>query len=246
MNEQFVKIPNLPDGSVTLAAAGDYPDIIKALNKEGICTVSFEGKPLPEETARHTDMLICHTGGQYIFAEPSIATNELEKAGFIIRKSAPIQSEYPFDVKLNIAVGKSFFICNPKTADSLLLDELTLSQKQQIVTKQGYSKCSVCFVTENAVITEDISVFRALQKTQTDVLLISKGDIFLSDTHEGFFGGSSGKIDKNTLAVTGELRYHRDCDIILRFCEKHSVQIKELTKGRITDIGGIIPLKQLV
>ncbi len=245
MKEQFLTYPNLPEGKVTLAAAGDYPEIIEALKKEGIKTVSFESRILPDETKKHTDMLICHIGGEDIFTAPEIDNSVLKETGFSTFTSEEIKGTYPDDVKLNIAVGKDFFAYNPKTADKALINALECRSLKGIKVKQGYSKCSLCFVTENAVITEDPSIYTALKGSRIDVLLISQGDIYLSESHCGFFGGSTGKISPDTLAVTGELKYHRDKEIIEDFCFSHGVKIKELRKGVIVDIGSIIPLLEM-
>lgn len=245
MKEQFLTYPNLPENKVTLAAVGDYPEIVEALNNEGIKAVSFRSKILPDETQNHADMLLCHIGDDRIFAAPEIDTSFLKKLGFTVYSSDGIASTYPDDVKLNAAVGKGFYIYNPKTIDNYLNDELILTGFIGIPVHQGYSKCSVCLLTENAVITEDPSIFKALQKTGIDVLLISQGDIYLSEKHSGFFGGSTGKINKDTLAITGELKYHKDADSIKNFCSKHGVKIKELKKGRIIDIGSILPLLEM-
>lgn len=245
MKENFLRIPNSPEGKVSLAACGNYPKITDALENEGIKTLSFSSEILPREVSRHSDMLLCHTGGKYIFCEPRLNTDILTREGFIVTSSEELGENYPLDVKLNTAVTEDYFICNKKSIDKALFDFFIASGKKPIFTNQGYTKCSVCFVTENAVITEDTSIYEALKDTSFDVLLISKGDIYLSDKHCGFFGGSTGKLNKNTLAVTGELKYHRDRDKILRFCEKHEVEIKELISGRITDIGGILPLKEM-
>lgn len=245
MKEYFINYPNLPEGRVTLAAAGDYPEITAALAEEGIRTLSFSSDILPDEVKRHSDMLLCHAGSHRIFAVPGINTSELKKTGFSVYLSDDIKAEYPLDVKLNVAVGKGFYICNPKTADSYLTDELILSGFTAFHTNQGYSKCSVCFVADNAIITEDPSIYQSLQRSSFDILLISQGDIYLSEKHSGFFGGSTGKISKDTLAVTGELKYHKDENRIRCFCEKHEVKIKELRKGRIIDIGSILPLLEM-
>lgn len=242
MKERYIETPNLPQGRVTLVGVGAYPQITEALEKEGISTLSFSSNILPAETARHTDMLLCHIGGYRVFAVPSINTGKLTAAGFSVYQADEISAVYPDDVKVNAAVGCGYYIYNPETIDTNLNEELILNGFIGIPVKQGYSKCSVCFVTEKAIITEDPSIYRALQKTSCDTLLISQGDIFLSEKHYGFFGGSSGKISKDTLAVTGELKYHRDGDRIIQFCKAHGVKIKELIKGRLIDIGGIIPL----
>ncbi len=240
----FILTPNLPERRVTLAAAGNYPEIISALHGIGINTISLESKILPDEVSRHQDMLLCHIGENRAFLSPEISPDTLIKEGFSVQPGESLGSAYPFDVKLNVAVSRNFFIYNPKTADSSLVKELLGTGKRGIEAKQGYTKCSVCFVTENAVITEDPSVYEALKGTDIHTLLISKGDVYLSDTHYGFFGGAAGKIDSTTLAVTGELQHHTDGKKIQEFCNNHGVKILELTNGRITDIGGILPIKE--
>lgn len=244
MKESYIINPNLPEGKVTLAAAGGYPEIIEALNSEGIKTLSFENSILPEEICRHSDMHICHMGGKSVYCSPEADTVFLESHGFETEFTDKTGKSYPDDVKLNAAIGKDFFICNPKTVDERIIKKLISDGKTPFYVNQGYTKCSVCFVTESAIITEDRSIYEAL-KDRIDVLLISKGDIFLSDKHYGFFGGSSGKISKDTLAITGELKYHKDEGRIKSFCEKHLIKIKELNKGRIIDIGSILPLLEM-
>lgn len=239
----FITTPNLPEGRVRLAAVGNYPEILAALHSLGIDTFSLESDILPDEISRHQDMLLCHTGGSSVFLDPAQNKAPLEKEGFTVKTVHPLKKTYPGDALLNVAVSKDFFIYNPKSADPTLVGELTESGKIPVRVKQGYTKCSLCFVTENALITEDPSVYEALRDTESHVLLISKGDIYLSDEHYGFFGGSTGKIDKHTLAVTGAISSHRDGEKIKDFCHSHNVNILELTSGRITDIGGILPLK---
>lgn len=242
--ERYIETPNLPQSKVSLAAVGNYPEIISALNNEGIRTVSFENTTLPSEISKHQDMLLCHLGRDIVFLDPSQNEGILKKEGLSVYACDKLGESYPDDVRLNVAVGHGFYIYNPLSCDTSLTDELNLMGYIGIQVNQGYSKCSTCFVTEKAIITEDISIYKALEKTECDVLFISKGDIFLSRRHYGFFGGSSGKISYDTLAVTGELKYHRDGEAIKSFCEKHGVKIKELIKGRIIDIGGILPLAE--
>ena len=239
----FIETPNLPENRISLAAVGNYPAIVAALHTLGIRTLSLENGSLHPEVSRHQDMLLCHTGENRIFLDPAQDKAPFEAEGFQVSYSSPLGEKYPADVRLNVAVSRDFFICNPALSDPALISELEKSGKKGIAVKQGYTKCSVCFVTENAIITDDESIHRALQGTDTEALLISKGDIYLSDGHYGFFGGSTGKIDKNTLAVTGSLSTHRDGERIKEFCKKHGVDTLELTQNKIIDIGGILPLK---
>ena len=240
----MLSVPNLPEKRISLAAVGNYPGIISALHTLGIDTLSFKSDILPSETARHQDMLLCHTGENRIFLAPDLSPDTLIKKGFSVKTGEEMGSTYPSDVKLNVAVSRDFFIYNPKTASDLLVAELIKLGKRGIAVKQGYTKCSVCFVTENALITDDESVYEAVKSADISTLLISKGDIYLSDTHYGFIGGATGKIDKTTLAVTGSLQYHSDGNKIKEFCKSHGVSVFELTDGRIIDVGGILPLKQ--
>ena len=243
--EGFIKIPNLPENKVTFAAVGDYPVFRKALSDMGIRIFSPENPVLDSEVSRHADMLICHTGENIIFADPLQDVTPLIKEGFTVYFTEELERNYPLDTRLNTAVGSKYFINNPKSVSACLYKYLENKGLRSISTRQGYTKCSLCFVTENAVITDDNSVYKAVREHFSDVLLISKGDIFLSEKHFGFFGGCTGKINKNTLAVTGELKSHRDHRAIYEFCAKHEVEIKELSKGRLTDIGGILPLKEM-
>ena len=129
--------------------------------------------------------------------------------------------------------------------DAGLTAFLRTTGREMIQVKQGYAKCSVCFVTDRAFITEDPSIAHALEKRGADVLRIAPGDIYLSERHYGFFGGASGKLAKDRLAVAGSLAAHRDGRRIREFAQQNGVDIVELTNCPITDIGGILPLKEI-
>ena len=145
---------------------------------------------------------------------------------------------------LNVAVSRDFALGNFRFADPSLKAFLAQSGRRLISVRQGYAKCSVCFVAPNAVITEDAGIAAALKKEGADVLLISAGDVVLSKAHSGFFGGSAGLIAPELLAVNGRLDTHRDGEKIKTFLHKYGVRALELTDGKITDIGGILPLTE--
>ena len=243
----FINVPHLPEASVTLAAVRDLPEITAALHALGLQTVSPAPNPvLPEETAEHADMLLCHTGGNACFAAPGQEelAARLRKEGFSVAFTAPPGRDYPEDIRPNVAVASDFALGRFDSVDAGLTAFLRESGRELIPVKQGYAKCSLCFVSENAFITEDPSIALALEQRGAAVLRIAPGDVYLSERHHGFFGGASGKIAKDKLAVTGRLSFHRDGGRIRQFAERHGVEIVELTDGRITDIGGILPLKE--
>ena len=245
---EFINVPNLPEAPVTLAAVCDDTRTTRALHALGIGTVSpAPDAALPEETKEHADLLLCHAGGSVCFVAPGqqALAERLQAEGFSVRFSAPPGAAYPEDIRLNVAVAKDFALGKFDSTDPGLAAFLRSSGRETIPVKQGYAKCSVCFVTDRAFITEDPSIAAALEKRGAEVLRIAPGDIYLSERHYGFFGGASGKIAKDRLAVAGSLSAHRDGSRIREFAERHGVEIVELTDGKLSDIGGILPLKEI-
>ncbi len=244
---EFITVPNLPEAPVTLAAVCDDTRITRALRALGIATVSpVPDVALPEETKEHADLLLCHPGGNVCFVAPGqqALAERLRAEGFSVRFSAPPGAAYPEDIRLNVAVAGDFALGRFDSVDAGLTAFLRTTGREMIPVKQGYARCSLCFITESAFITEDPAIAAALEKRGAEVLRIAPGDIYLSERHYGFFGGASGKIGKDRLAVTGRLSSHRDGRCIREFAERHGVEIVELTDGPITDIGGILPLKE--
>ena len=152
------------------------------------------------------------------------------------------QSEnYPSDVQLNcVAVGKHF-ICNKKTVSKLILEHMDKLGFEIINVNQGYTKCSILPVTDNAIITDDLSVYEACQKHNIDVLLVSKGNVNLQGYSYGFIGGTGGKISDNLILFNGDIRNHYDCEKIEVFLKQHNIDWV-CTAGELIDIGSIIPL----
>ena len=75
-----------------------------------------------------------------------------------------------------------------------------------------------------------------------DVLLIRQGYIELPGVDYGFIGGSSFKVNKNTLAFTGNIKLHPDYNNIKSFAHNHNVELLSLTENTMIDIGSIIPI----
>ncbi len=88
----FITVPNLPEAPVALAAVRDLPAVAAALHARGVRTVSPVPHPvLPEETAEHADMLLCHAGGNVCFVSPeqTALAERLRQEGFTVCFSAP-------------------------------------------------------------------------------------------------------------------------------------------------------------
>lgn len=242
---KFIIRPNLPESRVEKAIIGNHPETAELLRKIGIETLFLEDNLLVDFSVRnHADMAVCYLGkGKIIINKGQTQLAEaLEKSGLkVYLTEKDIAGEYPGDVALNCAIIGDNLICNPKTAISIILEEN--ADKRLFSVKQGYCRCSVCPVTENALITDDIGICNKT-KDVLDVLLIEKGDILLEGKDYGFIGGASAKIDRDTICFFGDLSTHRSAGEIQRFLAKHGVKHINLSEGPLRDIGGIVALTE--
>ena len=109
-------------------------------------------------------------------------------------------------------------------------------------TKQGYAKCSICIVSDNAIITADKNIYDAAIKNDIDVLMIDSEGIFLDGYDNGFIGGATGLMEKDLLCINGNIELHKDGKRIKDFCLKYGVRTISLSDEPIKDIGTIIRL----
>lgn len=234
----FIEKPYLPQGEVALAVSG-----FKA--GKSVVIAPPEIKALPRAINRHCDLGLCPVGGKRVVCPPethSYYCEMLEPYGFsVICGGQALTSSYPGDTAYNVvAVGKYAFI-NPKACAARL--KKILEESFEIVyVKQGYVKCSVCPVEENAFITADAGIAKAAEKCGADVLLISSGGVKLPPYKDGFFGGATGKIDKNILAVNGSLDKMQSKADIRKFLEKYKINVMEINSQHPFDTGSLIPL----
>lgn len=248
-NKRFLTFQGLPEGRVLTVAIGEkYEHTATELQNIGVEVVPIKKSTnLPEETACHADMLLLHLG-KNLFAvdeNQSEVISYLNNNGASVLLQKGITSPYPYDIILNkLILGKKIYGYFPHNDSFNLFNNISSLEKTGI--KQGYTKCSVCSVFENAIITDDAKISTLLKKSQTDVLYIEKGDIFLSDTHYGFIGGSCFKIDKNTMYFNGNLEEHRNFNEICEFLKKYSVEPIYNRSRRLTDIGGAVQIFEAI
>ncbi len=244
-NMKYVKKPNLPEGKVShVVISNSAGESIKRLNNIGISTFIIPDNPLlPEPVKSHADLQILHMGNNVIFCRNEhLCIGELEKKFNIINIRECSGDKYPNDVRLNCTVIGNKIICNEKTISKDVLEYAYNNNYIIINVKQGYSKCSVCVINDNTIITDDKSIFTAAGKFLNDAELISKGSIVLNGYNYGFIGGCCGKIDKNVIAFNGRLDSHNDCKRIIDIMQRNNIDCIELINDRLNDIGGILPL----
>ncbi len=242
----YLNVPNLPESRVKTVAIGEQNKrFIDALQRLGICCITLSAcLTLPTPVQDHADMLLCHLGGSRLLLH-SLAVKEtlaLSGLGFEVATiGTPLGATYPFDCALNALRIANKLICGKHTAPEIIR-YCNDNELEVLRCAQGYARCSVCVVNDNAVITADPSISSICLKQGMDVLKISPGHIRLPGYPYGFIGGCCGLIDQNTLAFTGAPENHPDGQKIIDFLAKHHVKYISLTEDALTDIGGFIPL----
>lgn len=246
----YMENPNLPSNEVKKVII-DYRtphSVVKALHQYGIETLfTCKVDSLYNAIVGHSDLQIHHLGDKCFACTPEAVDfyGSLIADAQIIQGVHSLSSNYPEDIAYNIArIGKYAFH-NLKYTDRSICEYYEQIGVKIINVKQGYTKCNMCIVNENAVITSDMSVARVLDNYGFDVLLISQGNIKLTDFPYGFIGGATGLIAPNKLAFAGNLYRHPECGGIIDFCAKHNVQAVSLADCELTDIGSIIPICEL-
>ena len=241
-SERIVSSPNLPENEVTCVALGKkYNKTIDAFVNLNIKIIGLECNLLPDYLSGHTDLQLFHFGNNIIFKNEFKEGESFSDFKINIIPEV-LKSEYPYDCLLNcVCIGNSL-ICNAKTVSKLILTSAEKAGLRIIEVRQGYTKCSICVLNENAIITDDESVFKSTQNYFDDVLLISKGSIRLQTKDYGFIGGATGKIAANKLAFNGRVESHADHNKILDILYKYNIEPVELLIDSLEDIGSIIPL----
>lgn len=237
--------PILPEKKISRCLIGaKYIDEINDLTELGIeCITIPSSDSLFEEINSHADIQCFNCGNKEIIVNEQIAGELVGKLkDYNIISCKNIKSPYPDDVKLNAALIGDKLICNK----DFVADEIkSFSNKNNITiihTKQGYAKCSLCVVTENAVITEDDGLAYLLKNCQFNVLKIKPGFVHLSDKHYGFIGGASGKVSEHQMYFSGDLRKHPDYEEILSFLNRYNIKPVFNKNRQLNDFGGFIPL----
>ena len=243
----FVKTPNLPEKKVKSVIV-DYrcdEKIINSLKKLGIYVyLSCNVKSLYPAVCGHPDMSIYHVGGSKFVCEPSTYeyySSTLNLPGIeLFKGNVYLNGTYPYDIAYNVARVSENAFHRLGFTDRTILE---YSENINFINvAQGYSKCSVAVIAENAIITDDDSILVAAINNNIDVLKISKGGIRLNGFDYGFFGGAVGLIDCDTLVITGNVEKHVDYEKIFEFCAGYGVKLYNLSDEEPVDIGSIIPV----
>lgn len=246
----FVEHPNLPsDASVVLVSPRTPCEIVKKIEEMGItCLKAAILEEVHPALDGHADMQLVHTGGNTFVCEPRLLPYYRDLfRGMEIRLLAGesvAARNYPADVAYNVVSVGAYAFHLPQATDAVVRREIERRGVTWNAVKQGYSKCSVCVVSENALITGDSGIARQAEACGLDVLQIDTKQIRLPGMNMGFIGGASGKLKRDLLAFTGDIRRLECGKSIERFCRAHGVRNICLSDGEVLDIGSIIPITE--
>ena len=114
-----------------------------------------------------------------------------------------IKLPYPNDCSLNFTViGDRCFITENQFNT---VRSVTDIRYKIVKIKQGYSRCSICILNENAIITADYGIIRAAKNVAMRAYYLPDESILLDGYRNGFWGGCCGLISPETVFFNGNI-----------------------------------------
>lgn len=200
-----------------------------------------ENKNLGEAVAYHPDMNLFVCDNTAFLPKNSPLENVFKTKGYeVIFVRQELKKEYPYDVLFNAKAVENTVILNGKTIAKEILNFLKEKNKTIINVNQGYAACSVLALNENAFITSDKGIEKALICYNKSVLKIREGYIKIKDYDYGFIGGASG-FSGDILYFFGDIAAHPDFSLIDEFLKQNNVVYKYFDTP-LCDIGGCIEI----
>ncbi|WP_334293418.1 DUF6873 family GME fold protein, partial [Clostridioides difficile] len=141
----------------------------------------------------HPDICICNLGKGDIIVAPNVYNQYKELLSIykfnIIKGEDNLLNRYPYDIPYNIAIVGDYAIHNFKDTDKAILDYIENNKLKKINIEQGYSKSSICIVDRKSIITSDKGIWKSMENTEIECLLLEKGQKNLIEMSYGVRGG---------------------------------------------------------
>ncbi len=210
-------------------------EVKQYLSHRGFCVIStckIENLQPPLNT--HTDIQLVKIGERVICAPCVFSYYQDKIPNLIPGKTDPVMP-YPHDTPYNcLVIGKRVFH-RVESTDPVVLEEIRRQGFCSIPVRQGYAACSTLAVSEQAAITADEGMAKAMTEQGIEVFRLSPGDIRLLGYPYGFIGGSGGCISENEVLFFGTPQ----AEGLDLFLEKHG-KSKVIFPFPIEDFGGLI------
>ncbi len=246
---KFIKESFIPKNDLSLALVDKRvsKSIEKKFNELNIKLIkTYPVDEVYDAIKYHPDISVCKLDYNNIVVSPNVYdyyTKELKKYNFnVIKGNSTLQNKYPKNIQYNACIFGNFAVHNFKYTDKNIIEFIEKNNITKINVSQGYSKCNICVVDENSIITSDIGIYNEVIKYDIDCLLIDKGHIDLFNLNYGFIGGCSGLISNDTLAFLGNIKLHPNYYDIYKFVKLKNKNIISLGNENLIDLGSIIPI----
>lgn len=149
------------------------------------------------------------------------------------------RAEYPYDIRFNAARVGRFLFCYPEYTSPAILSLAANKGWTIVPVRQGYARCSLCPVSDRALITSDPSIARAAEhQKDLDVLTVHQGHILLPGYSHGFIGGCCGT-DRDHLYFSGNLALYPDGNAMVSFARAHGITAVILSHDKLFDGGSL-------
>ena len=172
--------------TLVLASSALPQKCARTLSNSGFEVITMPAyNRLQAGVSSHPDMLAFFYGNKYICTKEYyyLAREIFERInsyGYSPIFTVEIPSEnYPGDILFNAVVLGDKLFCLEKGASKELVNFAKTNDLQIINTNQGYAKCSVCKVSDNAIITADKGLSALAKANGIDTLTICTGHVLL-------------------------------------------------------------------
>ena len=241
----------------TIIADGRMPEEAKKnLKKLGDVLFLNPTETTYKSISAHPDIFFFQTEDGLIYAPnaPKKIVKELKKRKIKLTEGRKeVGKKYPETVPYNaVGIGETL-IHNLKHTDSTILS----LYENHIHVNQGYTRCNLVALNENAFITSDVAICRDAStmsfikqnensftedivdtSVQKFVLYIDPKQIKLEGHDHGFFPGCCG-VWKNNLIVCGSTKYLKEKEELDRFLKDNNFNLIELYDGELVDVGSV-------
>lgn len=252
---KYLQRPNCPENTVKHILIGSkYKGLYEAFfEKFDIIPIYIENnKDVDPRLSGHVDLSVFHAGNDEFVVAQSIKQSlinqlNLHKLTANTMTCMPQSTKYPNDCNINVCYTGDYLICNNKVADKLIVNLLTNrldNSKLVINVNQGYTKCNICVIDSNSIITGDAGIATECTTRGLNVLLVNNDWINLNGFNHGFIGGCTFKLSKDKIAFTGIIDNKIDEERIKSFLNERKIEMIYMSNNKINDIGGIIPITE--
>ncbi|MBQ4547809.1 MAG: radical SAM protein [Bacteroidales bacterium] len=203
----------------------------------------------------HPDIFFFQKDDALIYAPnaPKRIVKELKKRKIkLIEGKKEVGKKYPETVPYNAVGIGNLLIHNLNHTDETILS----SYENHINVNQGYTRCNLLALNENAFITSDVGIFNVVNSQQTtdnslypheshvetyvrtSILYIDPKQIKLEGQKNGFFPGCCG-VWKNNLIVCGSTKNLKEKAELDKFLKDNNFNLIELYDGDLIDVGSV-------